>query len=202
MTNSSCALSNPSLPIGPLTLAIILLVTGCSKPHQRTAEPAESEKRPETMETASERSAPSATSVSAFTQSHTHDNPQQHFMLEAVANTPYFALVRHTGVRVEPLPDSDPSDDFAEEKQIYSADVLTVFRGPTTATITYFMVAESGEETSVNSEPFLLSLCAAEEGLYWPGTGASFPATEENIALVRAAMATLPDAQSSYTHCE
>lgn len=129
-------------------------------------------------------------------------NAMQEFMLHALANTPYFALIEGTSVEVVDLPDDDPSDNYAEQKIVYRANVKHTFRGQQSKTIQYFAIVEKGEAASADQKTMLISLCASKEGLYWPGTGSSFPATEENKALVTLRAKQLSPAQDKFSLCD
>jgi hypothetical protein len=110
---------------------------------------------------------------------------------EAVAGTPYSALVVHTKVEITPLsvrsanPKKAVSEDPGEERHTYYARVLETFKGKTYATIRYEMVVEKGESAVLDSKTQLLTLCKGPRGFYWPGVGASFPAESEMILAAR-----------------
>lgn len=109
----------------------------------------------------------------------------------AVAQTPYSALVIHTRVDIEPLrlkkgASIDP-DEYTEERTVYYARVLETFRGKAVQQVRYEMWGERGEAVVIDSKPQILTLCSGPRGLYWPGTGASFPADQELLVLARRA---------------
>lgn len=109
----------------------------------------------------------------------------------AVAQTPYSALVIHTRVDIEPLrpkkgASMDP-DEYTEERTVYYARVLETFRGKAVQQVRYEMWGERGEAVVIDSKPQILTLCSGSRGLYWPGTGASFPADQELLVLARRA---------------
>ncbi len=112
------------------------------------------------------------------------------------------ALVQHTGVDVTEIADTDPSDDFAEQKLVYHAKVVKQFRGPKMATISYTSIIEKGEEPSIDPSPVLLSLCAEEGQWFDPGVGARFSASQMNLDLLTSALKQLPSQQTRYELCE
>ncbi len=112
---------------------------------------------------------------------------------EAVALTPYSALVIHTKVEITPLPVRSANakkagdGEVGEERHIYYARVLETFKGKAYTAIRYEMVVESGEQAVVDSKAQLLTLCKGPSGFYWPGVGASFPDDVEMRSAARSA---------------
>ncbi len=114
---------------------------------------------------------------------------------DAVAGTPYSALVVHTRVTKPPPPvrSANPknanSKKIVEEKDddidryVYHARVLETFKGKAYATIRYEMIVEKGDGApdEVEKEPQLLTLCKGPSGFYWPGVGASFPGDDPEV---------------------
>ena len=89
------------------------------------------------------------------------------------------------------------------ERQVYELEVLETIRGPELETLTYGAIVEAGEGTDSNTEPYLLTLCPnEEEGYYWPGVGANFPATDAMLAVAREVRAALPADQSVFADCD
>lgn len=113
------------------------------------------------------------------------------FLMEAVAETPFSALVVHSSVTIQPEPKKKRSRGelpvVTEERHIYQARVLEVFRGKPTTSVRYEMVVESGETSGLSSKPQIVTLCSGPRGLYWPGPGAIFSATQEAVAVARVA---------------
>ena len=109
----------------------------------------------------------------------------------AVAGTPYSALVTHTKVEITPFSIRSAKAKKAvdeapgEERHTYYARVLETFKGNAYATIRYEMVVEKGESAALDSKPQVLTLCRGPRGFYWPGVGASFPGEVEMIAAAR-----------------
>ena len=128
---------------------------------------------------------------------------------EAVAATPYSALVIHTKVEIAPLSvrAANPKKAFAQEasdeRHTYSARVLETFKGKAYATIRYEMIVEKGESAVLDSKAQLLTLCKGPRGFYWPGVGASFPGEVEMIAAARrAAKQPATSAKASKSQCD
>ncbi|HWO11107.1 MAG TPA: hypothetical protein VNN80_16545 [Polyangiaceae bacterium] len=120
-------------------------------------------------------------------------------MLESLARalreTPFSAVVQHQRVDVVPL-------KGGEEKHVYQARVLQGIRGPKLQKLTYFLVAEKGEEATLTKEPVILTLCKNEQGYYWPGVGAEFPKTASTLAVVDAVKPDLRSDQTAFPDCE
>lgn len=130
-------------------------------------------------------------------------------LLNAVAGTPYSALVTHTKVEITSLSVRSAKakkavdEDTGEERHTYYARVLETFKGNAYATIRYEMVVEKGESATLDSKPQLLTLCKGPRGFYWPGVGASFPGEVEMIAAARrVAKQPLTRAKASVSQCE
>jgi hypothetical protein len=110
---------------------------------------------------------------------------------DAIAGTPYSALVIHTKVEIASLPvrsanaKKGAEQEAYEERHVYYARVLETFKGKAYATIRYEVIAEKGEEATLVSKPQVLTLCKGPRGFYWPGTGASFPADADVISEAR-----------------
>ncbi len=121
---------------------------------------------------------------------------------ESITNTPYSALIRITSVKVIDLPDADKSDDFAEQKLIYNADVIETYRGEETKNISYMMRVEKGEKPNFPKTPFIITLCKSKEGFYWPGVGANFSADNRLRALAKKTAKQTDDQQSYFSDCE
>ncbi len=101
---------------------------------------------------------------------------QSEALVEAIANTPYSALIRITLVNPIDLPTTDNSDDYYDQKIIYHADVIETYRGNAKKNIAFTMYTEKGEELSFPQTPFIITLCQSNEEFYWPGVGAVFSA--------------------------
>lgn len=123
--------------------------------------------------------------------------------LESVMkDTPYCALIQHTSVDIIPVPDPFPNDGDVEEKHIYHAKVLETYRGQKLKNISYTLVCEKGEETTIIKQPFIITLCADKEGFFWPGTGSDFEATQENLKTARRISKKLKSVKQSFPYCE
>lgn len=121
---------------------------------------------------------------------------------QSVLNTPYSALIRITSVDSIQLPDDDPSDDYSERKDVYHADVLETYRGESVKNITYLMYVEQGESAEFSRDPFIVALCRSDDGLYWPGVGASFAADEKLVEIARKAGGQADRGQVVFSDCE
>lgn len=119
----------------------------------------------------------------------------------ALLHTPYSALIVHTRVDVYPMPDTDPSDDVAEERHVYYARVLETFRGPTHKRIRYEMIVEKGEKPVLSKAPEIVALCNDLGRLYWPGVGTSFPGKPDLLAQARKTKAELAAANTDDSLC-
>ena len=117
-------------------------------------------------------------------------------------DTPYCALIQHTGVDIVPLPDAFPNDGDEEEKHIYHAKVLETYRGQKLSNINYTLVCEKGEGTTIIEKPFIIALCVDKEGFFWPGTGSDFEATQETIKTARRISQELKSVKQSFPYCE
>lgn len=120
----------------------------------------------------------------------------------AISDTPYSALIQHISVDVISVPDFNPNDDYVEEKHIYHAKVLGTYRGQKLKNINYTMFVEKGEAAFINKEPFVVILCVNNEGFYWPGTGSSFPATDEILKAAKRISQNGKLTQQSFPYCE
>ena len=70
-------------------------------------------------------------------------------------------------------------EDDNTDKHVYSAEVLSTYRGQAQNQIHYEMLVEKGEEAVVENEPVYIALCIDNEGaLYWPGTGSLFSSND------------------------
>jgi hypothetical protein len=110
---------------------------------------------------------------------------------DAIAGTPYSALVVHTKVEITSLPvrsgksKKGVEEEADEERHIYHARVLETFKGKAYATIRYESITEKGEAVTLDRKPRVLTLCKESRGFYWPGTGASFPADADILTEAR-----------------
>jgi hypothetical protein len=126
---------------------------------------------------------------------------------DAIAGTPYSALVVHTKVEITPLAGRPTKpkkgEEAEEERHTYYARVLETFKGKAYATIRYEVISEKGEGATLDSKPQLLTLCKEPRGFYWPGTGASFPADADIIAEARrVAKQPVKGAATSNSQCD
>lgn len=117
------------------------------------------------------------------------DMEAREFLAKSIPETHYSALVVHTSVSIRPLQEKKNSKnepgDAVDEIHTYRARVLETFRGKALTHIQYEVITEAGEGASVSTTPQILTLCSGPKGLYWPGTGASFPATKDFLAIAR-----------------
>lgn len=118
------------------------------------------------------------------------------FLKEAIAQTPYSALVVYTRVDIKPVTGKNgkanlaaaPADeDVTEERHTYHARVIETFRGKAVPQVRYDMVVERGESANIDTTPKILTLCSGPQGFYWPGTGAVFTASKDAVVLARQA---------------
>jgi hypothetical protein len=128
---------------------------------------------------------------------------------DAVAGTPYSALVIHTNVEIAPLslrsakPKKAAAEEAGEERHTYYARVLETFKGKAYTTIRYEMVVESGEQAVLDSKAQVLTLCKGSRGFYWPGVGSSFPSEAEMISVARrTAKQPVTSAKASRSQCD
>ncbi len=120
----------------------------------------------------------------------------------AISSTPYAALIIHTRVDIIPVPDVNPDDDYAEEKQIYHATVLETYRGQKRKNISYTMTVEKGEAAIINRSPVVVTLCKSNDAFFWPGTGSRFSGTEEVTRTSRLTGQSIELNQQSFPYCE
>lgn len=121
---------------------------------------------------------------------------------EFISGTPYSALIQYTGVDVSSVPDPYPNDDYAEEKHIYHAKVLETYRGQKQENINFTLYCEKGEETNIDNELVVITLCINNEGFFWPGTGSEFTASEEIIETARRIAQKVIFDERSFPYCE
>lgn len=87
---------------------------------------------------------------------------------KAVKSTDYLAKV--TIIRVDVFQEADDSQNY-----VFTADVVTTFKGDSYNQISFEMLVEKGEDMTFNSAPVYLVLCKSLSGTYyWPGTGSYF----------------------------
>lgn len=118
-------------------------------------------------------------------------------MKDTISTTPYSALILHTSVDVVSV-----LDDNSVEKHIYHARVLETYRGQELENISYTMFVEKGETAFINKASFVVILCVNNEGFYWPGTGSSFPATEDILKAAKRISQNIKLTQQSFSYCE
>lgn len=120
----------------------------------------------------------------------------------AISSTPYSALIIHTRVDIIPMPDTNPDDDYAEEKQTYHAKVLETYRGQQRKNISYTMTVEKGETAIIDKSPAVVTLCKSNDVFFWPGTGSKFPGTEEVTRTSRLTGQNIELNQQFFPFCE
>ncbi len=104
-------------------------------------------------------------------------------------------------MEVQPLPDADPSDDYALARWVFTARVLETYRGVAETTLQYSVEMEKGEDPNFGSEPFIILLCRSEGEFYWPGVGFNYPALPAAKALAKATGKNTAVAQAEFAGC-
>lgn len=127
---------------------------------------------------------------------------QSNYLLQALKDTPYSALVKITSVKTIDLPDDDPEDDYAEQKLVYNADVIETYRGALSSKLSFNMYVEKGDSIGFDDEPFIITLCKSKDGFYWPGTGASFSADAKLLTLAKEQVSKLDKSQTTFNSCD
>ncbi|MFN1647761.1 hypothetical protein [Vibrio rotiferianus] len=113
----------------------------------------------------------------------------------AVEETPYSAVVVLTGFEGS---GKDGGDNYYKVQ----AKVLDGVRGHITTKITFDMYTEVGDSPKIGIDPIIITLCHDDQGYYWPGTGAEFKATQEQVLIAKEAAKKLSDEQIVFAHCE
>ncbi|MFC3152258.1 hypothetical protein ACFOEK_14580 [Litoribrevibacter euphylliae] len=121
---------------------------------------------------------------------------QESFLIEAIQNTSYSAVIKHT--RVEVIPSND--QDFPEQ-HIYYAKVIETLNGKELTTLSYSMFVEEGEDAVIDQSPIIVTLCKNGEGFYWPGTGAQFESTPALINLAKKNVTRVKSHPEQGSHC-
>jgi hypothetical protein len=116
------------------------------------------------------------------------------YLLNAVAETPYSAVIRHTDAKV--IEGTDGS------QHLYYAEVTDTIRGEHRDRIHYAMSAEPDEALSLDDAEVLITLCINDDGFYWPGTGAQFPAHEQLIQRAKNHVLSASTNQSHFSQCD
>lgn len=116
------------------------------------------------------------------------------YLLSAVAETPYSAVIRHTDAKV--IEGTDGS------QHLYYAEVTDTIRGEHRDRIHYAMSAEPDEALSLDDAEVLITLCINDDGFYWPGTGAQFPAHEQLIQRAKNHVLSASTNQSHFSQCD
>ncbi|GAA3914977.1 hypothetical protein [Litoribacillus peritrichatus] len=120
---------------------------------------------------------------------------QKLFLSEAIVQTPYSALVKHTQVDVE------EHDEFMS-RHVYYADVIETVRGNIRKRIKYSMLVERDEEPVLDTSPAIVTLCFYNGAYYWPGTGAQFDGEPELIRFAKAEAEKADAKQSEFAQCD
>lgn len=123
------------------------------------------------------------------------------FLSYGIHNTPYAALVRNVGAKVESLPDTDKADDYSLERWTFTAQVLETYRGAGAETIQYTADVEKGDAPNFGESPFIILLCQSASSLYWPGVGFNFPAGKREKQIAQSAGRSAEKAQTSFEEC-
>lgn len=121
---------------------------------------------------------------------------QKQFLSQAVMETPYSAVVKHTRVEVVELP-----EDKVNSKHIFYADVIDTIRGQVLENISYTMLVERGEEAILDTKPVIITLCK-DDGYYWPGTGAQFNANKSLLKIAKQNVKTTGSDQTNFSDCD
>ncbi len=116
------------------------------------------------------------------------------YLLSAVAETPYSAVIRHTDAKV--IEGTDGS------QHMYYAEVVDTIRGEHRNRIHYSMWAEADEAVSLDDAEVLITLCKNDDGYYWPGTGAQFPADKQLIQRAKNHTSAIASGQTHFSQCE
>lgn len=116
------------------------------------------------------------------------------YLLSAVAETPYSAVIRHTDAKV--IEGTDGS------QHLFYAEVINTIRGEHRDRIHYAMSAEPDEALSLDDAEVLITLCINDDGFYWPGTGAQFPAHEQLIQRAKNHVLSASTNQSHFSQCD
>ena len=116
------------------------------------------------------------------------------YLLSAVAETPYSAVIRHTDAKV--IEGTDGS------QHLFYAEVINTIRGEHRDRIHYVMSAEPDEALSLDDAEVLITLCINDDGFYWPGTGAQFPAHEQLIQRAKNHVLSASTNQSHFSQCD
>lgn len=127
---------------------------------------------------------------------------QKKYLQKALKDTPYSALIKITSVKTIDLPDKDPSDDYAEQKLVYQAEVIETYRGKKHQQLSYEMYIEKGEAVEHDKKPFIVTLCQSKDGFYWPGVGASFSADKRLITFAKKQANLLDKKQTTFNGCD
>lgn len=120
---------------------------------------------------------------------------QKFFLSEAIVQTPYSAVVKHTHVDVE------EHDEFMS-RHIYYADVIETVRGNPRKQIKYTMLVERTEEPVLDTSPAIVTLCVYDGTFYWPGTGAQFDGEPALIRFAKAEAEKADTKQSEFAQCD
>ena len=116
------------------------------------------------------------------------------YLLNAVAETPYSAVIRHTDAKV--IEGTDGS------QHLFYAEVINTIRGEHRDRIHYAMSTEPDEALSLDDAEVLITLCINDDGFYWPGTGAQFPAHEQLIQRAKNHVLSASTNQSHFSQCD
>lgn len=127
---------------------------------------------------------------------------QSSYLKKSLEDTPYSALIKITSIKTIDVPDDDPSDDYAEQKLVFQAEVIETYRGSKRSELSYEMYIEKGESAERMEAPFIITLCQSKDGFYWPGVGASFSADKRLIELAKKQVSHLDKKQTSYSGCD
>ncbi len=126
---------------------------------------------------------------------------QSEALVNAIANTPFAALIRITSFQPTDVSPVKKIDDYGQEIICY-ADIIKTFRGEVKKNISFTIYVEHGEELGFPKKPFIITLCKSNGKYYWPGTGAIFSAEYELISRAEKAGEHVDKLQKKFMICE
>ncbi|HFQ4839190.1 hypothetical protein [Vibrio vulnificus] len=138
----------------------------------------------------------SSTSAKSDTDSEVFET-QAPFLIEAIVNTPYSAVVRHTNVGV-----INESDTGSITQFVYEAEVIETLRGKQHKRIRYTLYVEQGEDVTLDTTPVIITLCSDNDEYYWPGVGVQFSAASSFVQAAKNSASQVVKHQSHFAFCD